>query len=330
MRTTNQIGVAEATKPRTSRDFRCMRCERSTLRGAEGQSLLCPRCGATFPIVRGVPRFVAGSNYADSFGYQWNAHCRTQLDSYTGRSVSADRLFAETGWPRDMKGLTILEAGSGAGRFSEVLAQTGASVVSFDYSTAVDANHVNNRRFDNLTLFQGDIYNLPLEPAQFDKVICFGVIQHTPDPESAFNSLARQVRPGGELVIDAYARKFGSWLQWKYLLRPITRRMRQETLYNVVSAVVPPLIPLTRGLRAAGGRLGARLSPILEYSRLGLPDAVNREWAILDTFDMYSPAHDHPQSKATITRWFEQAGFGDIDVKSGSNGFVGKGRLPVI
>jgi hypothetical protein len=39
-----------------------------------------------------------------------------------------------------------------------------------------------------------------------------------------------------------------------------------------------------------------------------------REWAILDTFDMLSPHHDHPQSAKTLKRWFEQAGMKDIQV----------------
>jgi len=30
-------------------------------------------------------------------------------------------------------------------------------------------------------LFQASIYELPFAPRQFDKVFCFGVLQHTPD-----------------------------------------------------------------------------------------------------------------------------------------------------
>jgi hypothetical protein len=34
-----------------------------------------------------------------------------------------------------------------------------------------------------------------------------------------------------------------------------------------------------------------------------------REWVRLDTFDMYSPAHDHPQRFCTVKSWLENAGF---------------------
>jgi hypothetical protein len=37
----------------------------------------------------------------------------------------------------------------------------------------------------------------------------------------------------------------------------------------------------------------------------------------LDTFDMYFPAHDHPQSIATVRSWFEAVGFVDVSVRYG-------------
>ena len=33
-----------------------------------------------------------------------------------------------------------------------------------------------------------------------------------------------------------------------------------------------------------------------------------REWVVLDTFDMYSPEHDHPQRIETVKGWFEKYG----------------------
>jgi len=33
-----------------------------------------------------------------------------------------------------------------------------------------------------------------------------------------------------------------------------------------------------------------------------------KEWVILDTFDMFSPEHDHPQRISTVKKWFEEAG----------------------
>ena len=152
--------------------------------------LLCSSCGKQHRILKGIPRFVPAENYADSFGYQWNIHRRTQLDSYTGLPISRQRLFSVSGWPDSLSGQFVLEAGSGAGRFTEVLLSSGADVFSFDYSTAVEANLENNVTQPNLHLFQGDIFNIPFPEASFDKVICLGVLQHTPCPERAFKCLS--------------------------------------------------------------------------------------------------------------------------------------------
>ena len=282
-----------------------------------------------YPIRNGIPRFVPESNYAESFGFQWNRHARTQLDSHSGLPISHDRLWTAIGGKADLHGQRVLEAGSGAGRFTEALVASGADLVTFDYSSAVDANARNQTPTPRLHFFQGDIFNIPLVEAYFDKVICLGVVQHTPDPQAAFRSLAKYVRPGGQLVVDAYTRNFAALLHWKYLLRPLTRRMRKESLYRLIEAVTPPLVPVARVLRRLAGRFGARLVPIVEYSHLGLSPALNVQWAILDTFDMYSPAHDHPQSLETVTHWFREAGFEDIRVRSGLNGIVGSGRRPL-
>jgi len=309
--------------------FACLRCggalALSAPKPVTDGSLACRACGRTYPIVGGVPRFVEGSNYAASFGMQWNRHAKTQLDSATGLPLSRDRLFAATRWPDRLDGQVILEAGSGAGRFTEVLLTTGAFVYSFDFSAAVDANAANNGRSDSLCVFQASIYDVPLKKGIFDKVLCLGVLQHTPDPERAFKNLATYVKPGGDLVVDVYARRLTALISWKYLLRPVTTRLDRERLHRLVERSVDALLPLAVQLRRVGGRAGARLLPITEYSHL-LPPALNREWAVLDTFDMYSPEHDHPQSLETVSRWFAETGFTDVYVGRGLNGIVGRGR----
>jgi len=269
---------------------------------------------------------LAMSDGVASFGLQWNTHRETQLDSHTGLSISRDRLFAVTGWPADLTGQTILEAGSGAGRFTEILVTTGAEIISIDLSSAVEANRRNNGHNRNLRILQADILDIPVPPLSMDKVLCLGVIQHTPDPKATFHSLAKHVKAGGELVIDVYPKRLSALISWKYLLRPVTKRMDPQRLYSIVSSITPKLLPLADVLERRLGRLGSRLMPIAHYPNLNLSPELARQWAILDTFDMYSPAHDHPQSIKTIQRWFDEAGFVDVHVGPGPNGFVGRGR----
>jgi SAM-dependent methyltransferase len=317
--------------------FICTRCRQllavgAVERGDETEiidgSLVCSSCGCESAVRDGIPRFVPPRNYAASFGFHWNTHARTQLDSYSGQPISRERLFTTTSWPQRLDGERVLEAGSGVGRFTEVLLETGAHGFSFDYSDAVSANARNNGGHANLTLFQGDIFDIPLPNESFDKGIFLGVLQHTPDPERASRSLTNLVRPGGPLVIDIYLAGLVTRMQWKYLLRPVTKRVDQVTLYHFLERVVPPLIGLARALRRLFGRAGAWLSPIVEYSDLNLCEKISRERALLETFDMSAPAHGHPRSVDAIRRWFVEAGFTDVVARRGLNGVIGRGRRP--
>ena len=157
------------------------------------------------PIVEGIPRFVEGPTYADAFGMQWNAFRSTQLDSRTGRRLSFQRFWENTRWlPRELYGKRVLEAGSGAGRFTEVMLDAGARVTTFDLSNAIDANRQNNVARGDAVFFQGDIFDIPCAREFFDFVFCYGVLQHTPDPDKAFRELVRTLRPGGRISIDFY------------------------------------------------------------------------------------------------------------------------------
>lgn len=273
-----------------------------------------------------IPRFVGKGNYTDNFGYQWQTHASTQLDSINGSTYSKDRLFSTTNWldSDNFEGERILEAGSGAGRFTEVLLKTGAQVYSFDLSNAVNANWKNNKN-DNLILFQANIYEIPLPRATFDKVICLGVLQHTPDVKKSFLSLAAMLRSGGQLIVDIYPDVWRHNLHWKYLMRPVTRHIAPERLYRFVSWYAPKLIPLAKVLRRLSGGPGARLVPIMDQSdKFMVSRELQREWTILDTFDALSAYYDQPQTAENLKSWFEEAGFKEFDVFY-ANGLIGRG-----
>ncbi|PJF37881.1 MAG: class I SAM-dependent methyltransferase, partial [Phototrophicales bacterium] len=116
-------------------------------------------------------------NYASSFGIQWNHYRLTQLDSHTGTTLSRDRLVRCLGGSLDVvKGKRVLEAGCGAGRFTELLLEAGAELVSIDLSSAVEANYENFKDKPNYFVAQASILDLPFAQEQFDIVICLGVI----------------------------------------------------------------------------------------------------------------------------------------------------------
>jgi SAM-dependent methyltransferase len=297
-------------------------------------SLACPRCRLEFEITNHVPRFVPKENYASGFGLEWTKHARTQYDSHSGSKISETRFFKETKWPRKLEGETVLEVGSGSGRFTEQAASTGAMVVSLDYSYAVDANYGSNGSKPNVLIIQASVYELPLRENSFDKVFCFGVIQHTPDPERTFKILPRYLKPGGQLAADIYklASSFRGTLSRlvpsKYWVRPFTKGVPPEKLYARCKAYIEfmwPFARVTNRIPKFGRWLNWRLV-IADYRGMfDLSEEMLKEWAILDTFDMLSPAYDFPQTIETFRGWFEQAGLKDIEVHYGYNGIEGRG-----
>ncbi|MGW0553625.1 class I SAM-dependent methyltransferase [Streptomyces sp. NPDC002926] len=266
----------------------------------------------------GIPRFVPEDNYGNSFGYQWNLHRLTQLDSYVGLPVSRDRLLRESGWTADeLRGREVLECGSGAGRFTEVLCQTGAAVTSFDISSAVDANAASNGRFANLRLLQASIYDLPLVDESFDHLVCLGVIQHTPDVERTFKTIFRYLRPGGKFCIDVYA-AIVAYPHLRQLLRPVTKRIPPNKLYSVVQSITPRLLPVSMLLGSVPrvGNYLTRLVPVANHRHIGLTDKETlRTWSVLDTFDWLSPQFERPQPRHRLERWCRDLGLSEFTVE---------------
>ena len=82
----------------------------------------------------------------------------------------------------------------GAGRFTELLADSAQELYTLDASEAIDYN----KKIQNSAthFIQADLFNIPFEDNTFD-YFCIGVIQHTPDTLNAIRNLWRKVKPGG-------------------------------------------------------------------------------------------------------------------------------------
>lgn len=285
------------------------------------------------PIVRGIPRFCPTENYADNFGLQWNVFRSTQLDSMSGLPLTANRFWANTHWRQEeLRGRTVLEVGSGAGRFTEVLLNAGCRVVSFDYSDAVDANWLNNGSKGDLLLLQADLYDLPFDDASFDFVFCYGVLQHTPDPDEAYRSVFHKLRPGGTISIDYYRRFRGPtpWSTPKYLWRPLTTRMQPTTLLRIVRTYIPlwfPVDTLIRRIPRIGHRLAGLVPiPCWNYTGSGLSRQQCLEWAVMDTFDALGAAYDTPRTIEEVRAMIDSPENETAEVFYGSNGIVANVR----
>jgi SAM-dependent methyltransferase len=271
------------------------------------------------------------TSYADSFGFQWGAFRTTQLDSRTGLKLSFRRFWEDTRWlPRELPGAR--EAGSGAGRFTEILLDAGAVVATFDATDAILTNRENNAGKGDVAFFRGDICHIPFGDGQFDRVFCYGVLQHVPDHERALAELVRVLKPGGRLAVDWYVKtdRLNPFYQPKYFWRRWTVGMAPDRLLGIIRAYMPYWLPIDTLIRRVpwiGPRVLAVLRiPCWNMIGVGLTKSERLEWAVLDTFDALASAVDEPKTIEEVRAMLSALPLTDINVVPGSNGVVGNAR----
>jgi len=298
--------------------------------------------GETYRVTNGIPRLVPGkTSYADAFGDQWNRWRLTQLDSYTGVPISRMRLLRCLGdavcneLADASRHIDVLEAGCGAGRFTEVLLSLPAvRLTSIDLSSAVDANHQNFPQDSRHRVVQCDICRPPFPEGSFEVVVCLGVIQHTPNPERTIDALYRLVRPGGWLVIDHYAPSWRHWTKVTALgLRPIVKRLPPAMRMRVCEVLTAAILPIHRAVRRLplAQQAVSRLSPLLTYyhAHPELADRHQREWALLDTHDSLTDWYKHLRTPIQIRNILERLGACEVQIVAAGNGVEARCRRPV-
>jgi ubiquinone/menaquinone biosynthesis C-methylase UbiE len=305
---------------------------------AAGGFLHCEK-GCCFPVVRDIPRFVPDDLYASSFGLQWNTFRKTQLDSYTGAPISEDRLARILGGLDWLKGKKVLEAGCGAGRFSEVLLKViGEGMLqSLDLSCAVDAAKENCKGFSGHQICQADILAMPFRPESFDVVICIGVAQHTPNPEKTIAALSRMVRPGGRLFIDHYAPGYPmSFFRTK--LRNYLLTKDSEYCMRFCTWLRNRLWPLHTKLHTLRNKLIwgkfysllCKISPLVDYQDAypQLSQSILREWALLDMHDLLTDVYKHLRTTDQIAETLISLGLEIERCEYAGNGVEAAARRP--
>jgi SAM-dependent methyltransferase len=256
----------------------------------------CSGCSKHYAEIGGIPRFVSSESYAASFGFEWNAHKRTQLDNEF-RNESEITLKQKTGLSlEEVQGKLVLDAGCGMGRFADVVSRWGAKVVGVDISRAVDAAFENIGKRPNVSIMQADLFALPFRDNSFDIIYSVGVLHHTPDCEGAFRSLVKYLKPGGRIVVWLYDRNI-VWGRMAQLYWQVTRRMNPRLLHQLCK-LAGPLYHIVKlpGL----GKVVWRIFPIDTN-----PDS---EWRVLDTFDWYSARYRSWHTYEEVQKWFEKEG----------------------
>ena len=274
--------------------------------------LECEPCRRRYPIVRGIPRFIESDDYASTFSFEWTRFATTQLDSVRGWTESEDRFRQSIDFPLDeLKGKVVLDAGCGMGRFAEIAAKYGATVIGVDLSYAVEPASKNLARFPNAHIIQGDLRRLPFREGTFDLIYSLGVLHHTPDPRGVFERLIRYLKPEGKISITLYAAYNRIYVASSDLWRKLTTRLPPKLIYYCSHLAIPAYylykIPIL-------GNVGKALWPISLH-----PDP---QWRLLDTLDCYTPKYQNHYTHPTVFRWFREAGLRDITVLEPGISFI--------
>jgi SAM-dependent methyltransferase/uncharacterized protein YbaR (Trm112 family) len=264
--------------------MRCPTCDGSLALGSVDEradehimkgTLVCQGCQQTVPIVRGVPRFVAGvyneavRSTVSGFGFQWTTSANVLSDNLFAAPETFLGFISPPVMPDYFQGKTVLDAGCGAGRNVRAAAQFGAQyVVGLDLSDAVDVAFESTRQLPNVLIIQADILKMPLCPA-FDYAFSVGVLHHTDDPRRAFGSVSRMVVPGGGVSAWVYGCENNGWII--HGLNPIRERITSRLPRRVLLALayllaVPMFLALKLVYRPVGKIAALRgLKKVLFY-----------------------------------------------------------------
>jgi 2-polyprenyl-3-methyl-5-hydroxy-6-metoxy-1,4-benzoquinol methylase len=281
----------------------------------EGDKYVCE--GDIVETINGIPRFAKDGSYASLFGDQWKEYKKTQLDSFSGLPITETRLNRCLGDLKDdLTGKLVLEAGCGAGRFTELLLKKGATLVSSDLSSAVEVNAENFPINEKHLVIQSDINDMPYADESFDLVVCLGVIQHTTNSEKTIEDLHKLVKKGGRLVIDHYSFNRSHYFRLAPFYRNILKKKTAEETIPYTQRLVKKFLPWHK--KFAKNRLMSmllnRISPVISYYRAfpQLNDKQQEEWAMLDTHDSLTDWNKNFRSVEEIQNFLAKLGAVDI------------------
>ena len=268
----------------------------------------------SYPILKGIPRFVDKEVYAQSFGYEWRKWSRVQFEAENVGGPMAghtQKMFdAITGFSEQfLKDKLVVEFGCGPGRFLDIVRRRGGIAVGIDMSMAVEPARENFRDDPDVLIVQGDILNPPFREATFDAGYSIGVLHHTPDPARGLEKLAGVTKEGGQISCSVYEKAglYGFPSVGTYRsIHNATNALLGNTLalgYAYFSAhFIYHGLSLMRRIPKV-----RRLVPFLEKHVLVSVDLPDARWRLLDVFDAITPFHASTHTGEEVKSWFSKA-----------------------
>lgn len=300
-------------------------------------TLSCAGCETIYPIIRGIPRLLPPELSPDKrvtasrFGWQWR-HFVDMHDEHRGQ-------FLDWIWPlrpEFFSGKVVLDAGCGIGRHTLFASEFGASeVMAIDLSEAVETAYETVGARPNVHVIQADIYHPPFRRSghrrDFDFVYSIGVIHHLPDPKGGFASLARLLKPGGEIFAWVYGQENNGIVH--YFINPLRKRLTSRMSPRALLAFAYPLAVVMHAI-VKGVYHPLRRTPLFRL----LPSHAYLESLSAFTFRQnYAIVFDHLTAPTAFyipemefKSWFTELGLVDQEFSwRNENSWRGRGRRPI-
>lgn len=247
------------------------------------------------------------SRTKSAYNLQWNRFRIVRADE--DRATFRNRTGLDE---PQLAGRLVLDAGCGMGRYMRVAAELGGRVVGMDLSGAVAAARQSTADLPGvLGVIRGDLLRPPLDERSFDHIYSLGVLDHTPDPRSAFLELARLLAPGGRIAIWIYQRERPALERIMNAHRAVSTRLPLGVLMTL-SRMMAPIGGLKRVMMASKTRLIERAGVALNVLTIGVSMHPDPEVRVCDTLDWYAPKYLSRHTFDEVSEWFAAAGLADV------------------
>lgn len=231
------------------------------------------------------------------------------IQRVTINPIWIDLFKADVKLPEDyFKDKLVCDAGCGYGRNAYAMSELGAKVVAFDYAlSGCEQTYKNLRDRKNVHVTRADVNHPPFKDGDFDFVMSWGVLHHTPDTKHAFDTISRLVKQNGILWVHLYEKSNPPRAYLTEFVRFILQKLPVEKRYKLCRLLVLP-------------KFVAKRKILTSMVQAAFPFAPTQAAA----FDAFSPRYNHRTSSKELLRWFEDNGFEDIDF---TNVQINKNRI---
>ena len=129
-----------------------------------------------------------------------------------------------------LRGLTVVDAGCGSGRYLRELRERGANPIGIDLSAAMLAQ----ARAVATPIARANLCALPIDSTAVDVIVCGLALGDTPDLEIALLEMARVLRPGG-CVVYSVVHPVGGIAGWSRTFEAHGRRFAIDSYWHTVA-----------------------------------------------------------------------------------------------